>query len=402
VRRTRARWIAALGLALLAVSLPGCGGDDSIGGTGETPSHTGTGSTTSSTGGGTTGQNGTGQNGTGPRVGSVTKVNQADAFIEGATAFQDDPIHAGQTISTDDSGIVTFGLDEKIDNCRLFQASNVAAVPEGGVLLRWEAGVAWCTTTANGSTATALGPSDVRFEMSDPLFGVVVQEQDVTLRVQQGIVDVSSPGSGPLLVGPGQQVTVVAGVVPSVAEDFNTEDLPQAERDTVSEFENALPRPDLGPPDPGDSAGLQRILVTDHAIAVGIDSRFAGNPIEQTDTTEWRFADDFFILLGENWGTDSNPLAMEPSQAGPALESGELDVFVTPEPLPGSGSFPLFGDPEGRTWSVSFISGDARLGQELGEFVVATLQDKTYAITYQSAFEKEDPPYEPLRPLLGL
>jgi hypothetical protein len=391
----RTRWTACVAAAALTAFLPGCGGEDG-GPTGGTSTQTGTGPTTNSTGGGTTTPN------QGREVGGVIKVILADAFIQNAAAFDGDPIRAGQAVSTDDTGTVSFGLDQKIEECRLLPASKVVAAPTGVILLRWEAGSAWCYTTAGGSPSRLSGPSGVEFEMSDPLFGVVVEGQDVTLRVVQGIVDIDSPASEALLVGPGQQVTVVGGAVPPGAEDFNTEDLPQAEREIVSEFENAAPRPDFGPPDPGDSAGLQRILVTNGTINVGIDARFAGNPIEQTDTAEWSFVDGYFVLLSEHWGNGSSPTALTPDRATHLLDAGELDVFVAPEPLSGFGSFPLFEDPDGRTWSISFVGTDGRLGDALSDFVVATLQQKDYAIQYQNAFDIEDPPYEPLRPLLGL
>ena len=112
-------------------------------------------------------------------------------------------------------------------------------------------------------------------------------------------------------------------------------------------------------------------------------------------------SDSYFVLLSDHWGIGSSPTALAPDLARRLLVSRELDVFVTPKPLPHFDWFPLFEDPDGRTWFVSFVSTDGRLGDALSDFVVATLQQKDYAIQYQNAFDIEDPPYEPLRPLLG-
>jgi hypothetical protein len=387
----RTRWIASVMAALMAF-LPGCGdgsGDDA-------------GGTSTQTASGSPSGNGTKTQQTGPEVGSVVKVVLSDAFIDGETTSDGVRIRAGQALSTDDSGTVDFSLDRKIKQCRLLTQSRMVAAPTKAVLIRWELGSVWCYTTAGGSPIVLGGPSDVTLAMSDPVFGVVVNGETITLRVVQGVVDVDSPGSEPLLVGSGQQVTIVDGEVPTQAEDFDIESLPQDERAIVSEYENAAPQPDFGPPEAGDSAGLGRILVTNGAINVGIDSTFAGNPAAETNTSEWRFIDDYFTDLAAHWGIGSSSIALTSDEARPQLDAGAVDVFVTPEPLSGFDSFPLLQDPQGRTWSVSLVGGDDGLRRALVSYVVATLQQKDYAITYQTAFDIENPPYEPLRPLLGL
>jgi hypothetical protein len=277
------------------------------------------------------------------------------------------------------------------------------AAPAGGVLLRYQAGTAWCYTTADQSKALTVGPSNVEFAMSDPLFGVTVTDAGTTLRVVQGVVEVrSSTGTGPsLLVGPDQAVTIVGGEIPTEAEDFNPEDLPKFEADTVSRFRAIAPDPNFGPPHPDGSAGLQRILEATNTIRVGIDSTFAGDPSQETDTEDWDFVDFFFSLLSDFWKITSAPAAMASEGAGQALQEGTIDVFVTPEPSPEFASFPLFGGLDGRTWSVSFVDADPQLGAALRDFVRATLQQKDYVVTYSRAFGIDHPPLEPIRPLLG-
>jgi hypothetical protein len=388
------RFAGVLALLVLAVALPGCGGDDG------TPPAEGTRTPTSTA----TGAEPTTPETEGQQVGSVLSVVLPDAFIQGNQAFDDDPIRAGQSLSTDTNGSVDFGLDQKLETCRLFQDSEIVAAPASGILLRYERGTVWCFTTADPSIALTAGPADVEFAMSDPLFGVVVDGGQATLRVVQGVVDVRPSGSGtgvPLLVGPDQQVVVLEGGVPSGADDFNTESLPPAQKETVSEFDAAIPSPNFDPPEPGGSAGLQRILVENESIAVGIDVRFAGDPVEGTDTADWDFVDLFFLFLADHWGIGFAPRALQPEEAGPALEDGTIDVFVTPEPASEFGSFPLFGGLEGRTWSASFVAADELLGEALRSFVVASLQQKDYIIQYSQAFGADHPPYEPLRPLLG-
>ncbi|MGH2573729.1 MAG: hypothetical protein ACRDGU_09690 [Actinomycetota bacterium] len=390
----RGRFVTILASLALATVLPGCGGSN------DTPATEDNGTTTSPTEGTTTPPETVG-----PRVGSVLTVVLPDAFVQGSQAFDDDPIRAGQSVSTNAGGSVDFGLDQKLEKCRLFQDSEVVAAPAGGILLRYQRGTALCFTTADPSIALTVGPSDVEFAMSDPLFGVTVTGEQLTLRVVQGVVDVRSSapeGGGPLLVGPGQQVTVVGGNVPSTAEDFNSESLPRDQRETVSEFRQIIPPPNFDPPDPADSPGLQRILAQIQTIRVGIDSRFAGDPVEETETPDWDFADAFFLFLASHWGIDSSPMALQPKDADSALQDGAIDVFITPEPSSEFGSFPLFGGLEARTWSVSFVAADELLGSALRDFVRASLQGQAYVITYSQAFGVDHPPLEPLRSLLGL
>jgi hypothetical protein len=384
---------AVLTALALAAALPGCGGGGPPAANGSTASPTPTSTVTPTT-----------TPTKGESVGSVIKVNQRDAFIQGSPAFDEDPIHEGESVSTNDKGRVTFGLQEKIQLCRLFSNSEVVASPGGGILLRYQRGRAWCFTKADPSRRLTLSPSGVEFAMSDPLFGVSIDGERVTLRVVQGVVDVQPSASGtggPLLVGPGQQVTVVQGNVPSGAEDFNTESLPGAERRTVSQFEAAIPPPNFDPPQPGVSPGLQRILVKNKEVRVGIDARFAGDPPSKA-SPDWDFTDRFFLFLADHWGISSRPLSIQPEDAASALKRGRINVFVTPEPPADFGFFPLFGGLEGRTWSVSFVAADELLGQALRDFVVASLQERDYTITYQEAFGSDHPPYEPIRSLLGL
>lgn len=388
----RRRLLTILASLALATALPGCGGSN------DTPAED-NGATTSPTGGTTTPPETVG-----PQVGNVLSVVLPDAFVQGSQAFDDDPIRAGQSVSTNAGGSVDFGLDQKLERCRLFQDSEVVAAPAGGVLLRYQRGTALCFTTADPSIGLTVGPSDVEFAMSDPLFGVTVAGEQLTLRVVQGVIDVRSSapeGGGPLLVGPGQQVTVVGGNVPSTAEDFNPESLPRDQAETVSQFRQIIPPPSFDPPDPAGSAGLQRILAENQSIRVGIDSRFAGDPLEETETPDWDFVDFFFLLLAGHWRVGSTPTALQPEEALPALQEGAIDVFVTPEPSPELASFPLFGGLEGRTWSVSFVAADELLGRALRNFVRASLQGQDYVITYSQAFGIDHPPLEPLRPLLG-
>lgn len=396
------RFLAVMGVVALTALLPGCGGGDGEGG-GDDGTGTATGTVTQTGTISPTGSTGMPTGGDGPSVGSVQKILDPDAFIQGNEAFDDDPIRAGQSVSTDALGSVDFGLNQKLETCRLFPDSQVVASPASGILLRYERGTALCFTTQDQSIGVILGPSDVEFAMSDPLFEVSVDGGQSTLRVVQGVVDVrpSASGSGaPLLVGPGRQVTVEGGNVPAGTENFNTESLPQAEREAISEFEAAIPQPDFGPPDPDGSAGLQRILDANQIINVGIDARFIGDV--EFPTADRDFADSFFVLLADHWGIRSLAEAFDPEDAAVALEAGSIDVFVTPEQLSGFGSLPLFGGLEGRTWSISFAAADELLGQALRTFIQATLQQRDYAITYSQAFGVDVPPYEPLRPLLGL
>jgi hypothetical protein len=389
------RLVTILASLALATALPGCGGNGN-----DTPATEDNGPTTSPTG-----ETTTPPETVGPRVGNVLSVVLPDAFVQGSQAFDDDPIRAGQSVSTNAGGSVDFGLDQKLERCRLFQDSEVVAAPAGGVLLRYQRGTALCFTTADPSIGLTVGPSDVEFAMSDPLFGVTVTGEQLTLRVVQGVIDVRSSapgGGGPLLVGPGQQVTVVGGSVPSTAEDFNPESLPRDQAETVSQFRQIIPPPTFDPPDPADSPGLRRILAENETIRVGIDSRFAGDPAQETETPDWDFADAFFIFLAVHWGIGSSPVALQPEEAGPALQEGAIDVFVTPEPSSEVASFPLFGGLEARTWSVSFVAADELLGNALRDFVRASLQGQDYVITYSQAFGVDHPPLEPLRPLLGL
>jgi hypothetical protein len=329
-------------------------------------------------------------------VGTVLQVILPVARVNEAQAFAGDRVPAGSTVSTDGVGSVDFGLEEKIDRCRLLNSSSVQVTPTGDVLLKYLQGTAWCVTDTDPTFRMLADGQGTEIAVSDPVFGVTVEADHTVVSVASGFVEVSSRAveGASVVVGPDQQSLIFPDQAPATPGPFAVDALPPDEQTAVGTLLGGLPEPDFGPPDPAGSPTLTRVFERE-TIVVAVDEGSIG------DAGTGTFIETFVEFLAREWGVKPFVFYVPLDRALTGLAVGDVDVVVTPVPPPETGSLPFFQDQVETTWQMAFDGEDGVFRDALSDFLVAALQAGEYGTRYVDAFGVT-PSYEPLRPLLGL
>jgi len=367
-------------LVCLAMVGVGCGGNGGGGG---------------GDGGGGGNGNGGGNGGTGDgqkeQAGSIRAINNPSGFVDGSPVSNGDPVWNESFVATNTSGRLDFELEVKIDWCRLFAASRVRVWPSATTAVRLREGTTWCSTDPDATLELHLLVPGGVLTMSDPVFGMQVVGEGSVVKVAQGFVDVVSvDGAGSaVLVGPGQQSSIAEGGAPQPLEGMT---LDEEESEVVATMLAEVPPPDLGPPDPTQSPTMSRIN-EDGEIDVAIDEG-------QLQSGEDDFADSLLLDISNAW--DLAPPDVFPTDLDTAiglLDSGDVDLVLTPVPPDGSARVAGFVDPTGRLWSFVQLE-DPAFADALGRTLSGLMNAGAYADAYRRTFESE-PAYELLRPTLG-
>jgi len=227
--------------------------------------------------------------------------------------------------------------------------------------------------------------------MTDPVFGMQVGGDGSVLKVALGFVEVGTVDGGvPILLGPGQQSAVPAGGGPLPPEALSLDDDDEAA--VVAAMTAEFPQPDIGPPDPAESATMSRIRERDE-ITVAIDEGELAEGVHS-------FATSLMIALSSDW--DLGPPDVFPTDldtALGALDAGEVDLVLTPVPPDTFARVPGFADPSGRLWSFVQLE-DRVFGDGLTRTLAGLMTNGSYAEAYGRSFGSE-PSYEQLRSILG-
>jgi len=331
-------------------------------------------------------------------VGNVTDVLLPQAFLDGVKAHQGDSIRARQTLSTDDGGAADFSLNQKISSCRLLESSAVQIQP-AGALLAFVRGTTYCWTTADQQLHKVTAGS-AQLIMSDPVFGVTVQGGQVVIKVDVGVIKVSSPQTNTgvsLVIGPGQFTVVPAGQNPQSPGRISDLNLPEEEMRVATAYSSLPPPPFLGRPDAGSSALLARVFARGHLLA-GVDQNTLAEGTPERD-----FVSRFLRFLGRHWKDSSghelgvDEVSLAPEDAPAALKEDKIDLFVSTE----RGATPLFVDLQGRIFKLAVAMGDQGFRQAIRVFLQGDVQGGTYDNRYRSVFDGENPNYGPLASVLG-
>jgi hypothetical protein len=357
---------AAIAIATaIAVSSAACGGGGGGGG-GE-----GTTDTTSATGGGG------GGDGRPVRVGRVGDVLSSLASLDGRRAAGGDSIFAGALLTTDTTGVVTFGLDRKLSDCQLQPGSEVRVVPSPDRLLDFQRGTTVCSTAPGSNENVTLGAGSAQIEARDPIFAVDVQGGRLVVRTLFGFVRVRPSRGEARLVGPRGQLVVSEGRAPPRARLYDPGALEPRERQAFSRMEEAQPDPDFRFPRPAGSATLSRIDKV-RALRAGV--------VDTADSDTREFAGQFSAFLAEKWRVRLEPTDLPQERTGDALASGQVDLVVSPRPVPGARGIPFFDNDRRQRWSLFLDSQDRRFESALRDFLVNVLNIGQYGNDYQEIF----------------
>ncbi len=151
-------------------------------------------------------------------VGRIQAVLERAVTVDGTAVTDAADLVEGSVVVSDDSGEFDFSLNEKVRRCRADPGTRLQVHPRTGELVHWIVGSSTCTTTK--------GPQDYRAGQSvllktvDPVFRVVVGPRQVSVKVRQGAMEVSSGGET-VNVRSNEEVTVLDGQPPPAPRPIN-------------------------------------------------------------------------------------------------------------------------------------------------------------------------------------
>jgi hypothetical protein len=168
--------------------------------------------------------------------------------------------------------------------------------------------------------------------------------------------------------------------------------LDEEESEVVATMVAEVPPPDLGPPDPAQSRTMSGINERGK-IVVAIDEG-------QLQSGEDNFADSLMLDISNAWDlAPPDVLPTDLDTALGALDSGQVDLVLTPVPPDESAQVAGFADPTGRLWWFVQLE-DPAFADGLARALSGLMNTGAYADAYRTTFESE-PAYELLRPTLG-
>ena len=316
-------------------------------------------------------------------AGAVQQVVNPDAYVNGQRVSREQAFGRRAAVRTTSSGQARFCLKRKGLVCNLLGGS-VNVLPSPGVVMRFSHGFTTCTTTQGTSPAAfvSLHPR-TKIRATDPLFAVDVSAKTTVVTVVVGTVKVRGPRGPTVIVGPKEQ-TVVAGGRASTPQSSR---LAGRKLRATSALVPLTPKPTLQRP-AGASPAMKQIA--ERGLVVGYED-------DPKDPTADKFVRRFFALLASRWHVD---LAVKDTVAADApslLKSGSIDVWVA---LDASqlGLKPVFPFLEerrvGKVWKpwYAVLRRDRVFGPAFRDFLIATLQNGTYATLYTELYATS-PPY---------
>lgn len=347
-------------------------------------------------------------NGHTPKVGKVTIIS--DKVFRGTSLLDDgNPLYENSTLCAKENGEVRFFAHHPSNRfptttCRMDRSSELRIHPKKQnpqhkqSLIRFESGWAWCVTGKDPPENLVqerykydANQGRDRIFTKDPLFAVGVDKTRTLIKVDVGFVRVSKATSDKsVIVGPQQQVTIPAGAEPEAPERIEATPKDQAVFDDLRPL---LPNLDLTAPDPGGSAALTRIFGK-KLLVVGIDRTGSA------DSSAEAFVQEFFRYLASSWRINARWLYFDKPVLGRSLETGAIDVALTPHArqLDGFDALALFLDREGDVWQAGLVR-DPVFKEALRSFISAAVTNARYRSAYLRTFRRE-PRYEPLSEVL--
>ena len=84
-----------------------------------------------------------------------------------------------------------------------------------------------------------------------------------------------------------------------------------------------------------------------------------------------------------------------------AVQSGAIDIYVSPEQIDGLGQIPLFDNAAGQRHWLQYDTTDERFGAAERDYVRNVVGAGSYRVVFISAFDQE-PTYDAVADLFGL
>jgi hypothetical protein len=324
-------------------------------------------------------------------VGSISGVQVASGFVNEIETEAGVSLFPESLVRTDANGVVTFLLEAKSLACNMQSMSEVQVHPEEDVLVLWNMGTTECRTAAGAGEMCGTTVNGTQICASDPVFQVIVEEGQDTVKVFLGFVRVDSLlVKGSAFLGPEQQTTIVSGSPPGALAAIELSELDLASLEALA-TEYVLPsfeRPDESVIEKSEilvrSFDQERIVIAVAGSQEGGETEFAASVLKVLEAA-WQI-DSVFIEYGS---IDAAILA---------LADGEVDILLSPLPPVEYATVPFFETEKGVLWTIGFPEDDS-LSLELSQFLRTAIERKNYGQGYFETFGSP-PTYDALESIL--
>lgn len=328
-------------------------------------------------------------------AGEITSIISNDAFVDGADAVEQGDLLAPGSVSTSPGGSVRLRLDVKLQNCTVTDDARVDLPPQPGPLLTYVKGATYCMTTTGGQ-AKLIGGTYVEITVGDPVFGVTVEPEQVTVRVVSGLVELKNLaiGGDAIVIGPMLKSTITPGAAPSEPEIWGLGELPALDQQEIGQMEKQV-EPDFSRPDKTDSPVLQRIL-DGNRFGFGVEDAIARDKLSDS------FVSDFMFRQGNAWDVSRDKQILSVDVGFREVLDGKLDVMVTRKEADSDlAEIPFFVDSQGQIVWIVYNPSDPVFAAAERAFLTNMIVSGKYADLYQNSFGQL-PSYEGVKSLLGL
>jgi hypothetical protein len=214
-----------------------------------------------------------------PAAGRVSDIVKPIALINDVRAQRDTSIFKQDIISTNDRGQVQYEISPKVD-CITRPNSTLTVYPTEEIVFRVQRGYTSCGQAPSTVQHLYQAGDEVRLLTTGAVLGLIVEENQTTVKVARGLVEVQSlvTGSGRVVrVESRQQTTVSRGKDPRQPEPITIIDENEAEifqqLEGLSEYEPLPLTPSAGPAGGRITFGCNEgrlCLVNSHPVREGI------------------------------------------------------------------------------------------------------------------------------------
>ncbi len=324
-------------------------------------------------------------------VGKVLDVIQSLARVQGERVGSGHNLFQGNELSTDARGLATFSVGDVLEDCQLQSETDLKVAPSVRTPVEVQRGSIICRSKEGDSEfEVPAGGAIVQF--LDPIFLVTVAGPTTDVRVNFGFVQVKkAAGGSPRIIGPGGQMIVGDGALPARAAQFDANRLDPANAVALRRLRSGLPAEPQGFPRRSTSKTLNQMRSVD-TLRLGLD--------DDAESSEAAFTQELFGKVAGRWETGIDVVDTDTEEAAQDLQSGAMDVYVSPNPVPGAARLLLFADGsrQEREWYM-WVRPDQGFEADLQALIKRMLNTGEYGDTYAGAFDLQ-PNYEKLRSLV--
>lgn len=191
-------------------------------------------------------------------VGELLAVFSAEATLNGEIAAAGDVIPGGARLTTNDTGVAEFRLEQPELTCKTFANAEVEISGTGGPVLRYVHGATVCRLMGEDDRPVLLTAHDQSLSVVRGVFRIDVNAEAALVQVSDGAVQIQAASAddgegGATLVAAGQEAelssTSPGGASPTTAptgpprvvlRQLSTAGLPSSERETMEEYSTLL------------------------------------------------------------------------------------------------------------------------------------------------------------------